>query len=121
MLEGYLWLYAYLLTAVAVYGALLAIACFAPRGHGRFLIFISSAAMICLLLCIPLDLCLSSYGSFASFVCSALPALAFLASFYQFFIKGYNRGIAAAAIGLQVLGMFFILCHWDRVALFWAA
>ena len=121
MLKDYLWLYAYFLTAVVIYGALLAIACFAPRKHSRFLICIASAAIICLLLCIPLDLCLSSYGSFASFVCSALPALAFLASFYQFFIKDFSRWIAAASIGLQVLGMFFILCHWHRVALFWAA
>ena len=115
MLEDYLWFYAYLLTACAIYGILLAIACFAPRKHGRFLICIASAAIICLLLCIPLDLC-GSPCSFASFVFSVLPALAFLASFYQFFIKDFSRGIAAAAIGLQLLGMFFILCHIGRVA-----
>ena len=103
----------WLLAALICYGILLAVsrlAPLAPPKQKRFLFFIALAAMIFLLPAIPLSIIRYDLlgWALAAFV---LPVPLFLASFYQFFIKGFNGGIAAAAIILQILGIIFSLCQ----------
>ena len=50
----------------------------------------------------------------------AVPPLAFLASFGQFFIKGFSGGIAAAAIFLQIPGMVLSFIYLVKLASFFA-
>ena len=103
------------------YGALTASACFAPKTHKRFLLFIGGVPMLFLLLPIPI-LYLNNYDCFGLSVLAvmAVPPLAFLASFGQFFIKGFSGGIAAAAIFLQIMGMFFSFVYLVKLVSFLA-
>ena len=101
----YFGFYVCLLAALVCYGILLAVSRPAPPKQKRLLFFIALAAMVFLLLAIPLS---SRYNLFGwALAALVLPVPLFLASFYQFFIRGFDGGIAAAAIALQIMGMVF--------------
>ena len=114
--EEHLVFHSWLLAAFVPYGVLAVAACFAPPKQKRFLFFIISAAAICLLASIPLEY----FAPTPTLVALLLPAAVFLASFYQFFIKGIDAGIAATAIGMQILGMFFVLLHMAKLCQSWS-
>ena len=108
-LKSYWEFYDCLLAALVCYGVLLAVSRLAPPEQKRFLFFIALDAMVFLLLAIPFS---NSYHQ----VPWAMAALVFtipffIASFYQFFIRGFDGRVAAAAIVLQVLGIGFALGH----------
>ena len=108
-LKSYWEFYDCLLAALFFYGVLLAVSRLAPPEQKRFLFFIALDAMVFLLLAIPFS---NSYHQ----VPWAMAALVFtipffIASFYQFFIRGFDGRVAAAAIVLQILGIIFSLCQ----------
>ena len=117
----FLGFHGWLFAALIPYGVLLAVSRIAPPKQKRFLVFIALAAMIFLLLSIPP---LSYFDGRPhlglSLLALVLPVPVFLVSFGQFFIKGSNPRIAAAAIVLQILGIGLALCHFDRVIRCWA-
>ena len=93
-----------LLAAFVAYGILLAVVCFAPRAHKRFLFFIALVPMIFFVL--------SVFSGECQFLAVTwVPFGLFLVSFLQFFIKGFSPKIAAASIFLQILGLAFILWY----------
>ena len=108
-IKSYWKFYGCLLAAFICYGILLAVSRLAPPEQKRFLFFITLATMVFLLLAIPFS---NSYHQ----VPWAMAALVFtipffIASFYQFFIRGFDGRFAAAAIVLQILGIGFALGH----------
>ena len=93
-----------LLAAFVDYGILLAVACFAPREHKRFLLFIAFVPMIFFVM--------SVFSGECQFLAVTwIPFGFFLASFWQFFIKGFSPKIAALSILLQILGLAFTMWH----------
>ena|GEM_PF-4461547 len=103
--------------ALIAYVALLAIAGFAPPKHKRFLFFVGGVPIIFLLFPLAfLYLWQWADGFFlAALAAFAVPVLAFLASFYQFFIKEFSGGLAAAAVCLQLSGIFCALWYMGKL------